>query len=447
VTGTIFLQTGSGLGQLVITNSVTIMGPGARVLAVSGNSATAVFFVSAGPSTISGLTIRDGLVTSPPGALLGGAGITNSANLTLSDCAVIANQAFGLDNTVNNGNAGGAVHGAGIYNTGVLTLNRCTFSGNNAIGGRGGANFSLNSTGGSGGGAQGGAVFSDTNSSLSVYNCTFSGDAAIGGPGGIGHFGGAGGSANGAIFNRGAMTVVASTFSANTGMGGVGGGGNGGPPGMPGRGIGGLTAAGGTNVVGDTISAGNTGNNGGGRDVDGAFSSGGYNLIGSGDHSTGFANGTNHDQAGTDTALISPQLGPLQNNDGPTDTMALLSNSPAIDKGDDSVLGAPSNLTTDQRGYPRKIAAHADIGAFEYDFGDTLSIISIVRSGNDIVITFQAIQGVKYRLERKLAITDSMWNGISGVNDLIAPSNGSAQITDPGATSLGKAFYHVRLIP
>ena len=254
--------------------------------------------------------------------------------------------------------------------------------------------------------------------------------------------------ASGAIFVRGTtMTVVASTLSGNTGTGGAGGPGNGGPPGLPGRGSGGLTTGAGTSVVGDTISAGNTANNGGGRDVDGAFTSNGYNLIGSGDHSTGFTNGTNHDQVGTDTALISPQLGPLQNNDGPTDTMALLSNSPALDKGDDSVVGVPFNLTTDQRGYPRKIGSHVDVGAFEYDFGERLRIISIVRSGNDIVVTFQTIQGVKYRLERKLAITDSTWNSISGVNDLVAPSNGSAPITDPGAANLGKAFYRVRILP
>jgi hypothetical protein len=62
-----------------------------------------------------------------------------------------------------------------------------------------------------------------------------------------------------------------------------------------------------------------------------------------------------------------PKLGPLQNNGGPTFTMALLAGSPAIDAGDDSVLGSPLFLTTDQRGpgFPRKSGTHVDIGAFE----------------------------------------------------------------------------------
>src|SRR5262249_59407567 len=62
-----------------------------------------------------------------------------------------------------------------------------------------------------------------------------------------------------------------------------------------------------------------------------------------------------------------PKLGPVFDNGGPTPTMALLAGSPAIDAGDDSVLGNPFTLTTDQRGpgFPRKAGAHVDIGAFE----------------------------------------------------------------------------------
>src|SRR5215831_19125568 len=60
-----------------------------------------------------------------------------------------------------------------------------------------------------------------------------------------------------------------------------------------------------------------------------------------------------------------PKLGPLQDNGGPTFTHALLPGSPAIDAGDDSVLGPPLSLTTDQRGpgLPRKSGLHVDIGA------------------------------------------------------------------------------------
>ena len=64
---------------------------------------------------------------------------------------------------------------------------------------------------------------------------------------------------------------------------------------------------------------------------------------------------------------MNPLLGALQDNGGPTLTHALLSGSPAIDSGDDSVVGSPLFLTTDQRGagFPRLQGAHVDIGAYE----------------------------------------------------------------------------------
>src|SRR5262249_30509049 len=81
-------------------------------------------------------------------------------------------------------------------------------------------------------------------------------------------------------------------------------------------------------------------------------------------------NGVNGDQAGSVASPLDPRLGTLQNNGSPTLTMALLPGSPAIDAGDDSVLGAPLFLTTDQRGpgFPRKAGLHVDIGAFEIQF-------------------------------------------------------------------------------
>ena len=71
----------------------------------------------------------------------------------------------------------------------------------------------------------------------------------------------------------------------------------------------------------------------------------------------------------------------------------------------------------------------------------------MTRSGGAIVIDFsEAIAGRTYRLERKLALTDPIWQGISGVSDLTPVNSGPAQITDPGA-SFGQAFYRVRLLP
>ena len=82
------------------------------------------------------------------------------------------------------------------------------------------------------------------------------------------------------------------------------------------------------------------------------------------------ANGMNGNVVGNGTSIgafpIASLLGPLQNNGGPTETMALLNSgmlaNPAIDAGSN-----PDELQFDQRGSPfaRQIGAGVDIGAFE----------------------------------------------------------------------------------
>jgi hypothetical protein len=58
------------------------------------------------------------------------------------------------------------------------------------------------------------------------------------------------------------------------------------------------------------------------------------------------------------------RLGPLADNGGPTETIALRHGSVAIDAGDNA---AAQGLITDQRGpgYPRIVGPRVDIGAFE----------------------------------------------------------------------------------
>jgi hypothetical protein len=62
--------------------------------------------------------------------------------------------------------------------------------------------------------------------------------------------------------------------------------------------------------------------------------------------------------------LINPQLGPLSNDGGPTQTHALLVGSPATNAGDPALVGPP---TTDQRGtgFPRVSGGRLDMGALE----------------------------------------------------------------------------------
>jgi CSLREA domain-containing protein len=374
VTGVITLQL--ALGTLTVTDSVTILGPGPRVLAVSGNEDMRVFTFSAGTSLIAGLTIRDGWLAgnSGDGASRFGGGIYNHGTLTVVNCTFSNNFVSGANNLTNGAN-GGDGRGAAIFNDGTLSLNYSTFgpsgtlSGNVVSGGPGATNTAQFGIGGSGGVAQGGAVFNS--GTLTATTCTFEGNGAAGGGGGsdTNHFGGSGAEGSGgAIYNSGTMTLTACTISGNNGVGGTGGQGNNSiNNGISGLGNGGVKTSGGSATVRNTIIAANTGNHGGAPDVNGVFSSGGYNLLGSRDHSTGFT--ATADQGGTDSALLNPRLDSLKDNGGATDTMALLAGSPALDRG--NAFG----IFSDQRGGFRTIDLSnagepppgdaTDIGAFE----------------------------------------------------------------------------------
>ena len=94
-------------------------------------------------------------------------------------------------------------------------------------------------------------------------------------------------------------------------------------------------------------------------DVDGDYTSYGDNLIGNATGATGFTN--IGDQAGTAANPINPQIGPLQNNESPVATMALLPGSPAIGTAE----SAGSCLSYDQRGVRRPAATNCSKGAFE----------------------------------------------------------------------------------
>jgi hypothetical protein len=66
---------------------------------------------------------------------------------------------------------------------------------------------------------------------------------------------------------------------------------------------------------------------------------------------------------GTAASPIDPKLRPLGFYGGPTQTVALYADSPAINAGLN-----PNGLTTDQRGFgPRSVSGATDVGAFEFD--------------------------------------------------------------------------------
>jgi hypothetical protein len=139
-------------------------------------------------------------------------------------------------------------------------------------------------------------------------------------------------------FDSGDLTVTSSTVSGNV-AGGVGGG----IIFHPGAGL----------SIRNTILAGNAAPSL--PDVRGALASQGHNLIGDGSGGSGFAD---TDLVGTADNPIDPMLGPLQDNGGPTQTMALLRGSPALNAGDPDQLG-----TADQRGVVR--GGGVNIGAYQ----------------------------------------------------------------------------------
>jgi len=91
---------------------------------------------------------------------------------------------------------------------------------------------------------------------------------------------------------------------------------------------------------------------------------GGHNLFEDATNSCGLTNGVNGNLVG-----VEPLLGPLTNNGGPTETIALLPGSPAINAGDPDVCANPPVNGVDQRGYARAGSGHTQcsIGAYEAD--------------------------------------------------------------------------------
>src|SRR5262249_28492212 len=143
-------------GELLITDSVTINGPGASLLSVSGNNSSRVFEMTSGLDvTINDLTITHGF------ALDQGGGILNQgSNLNLSPDVVSQNVVLGSSATT-------AARGGGVRSrAGTLTITGCTISGNEALGGT-----SLRGVAAGGGLSTRDAIIS---------NSTFSGNEAIG---------------------------------------------------------------------------------------------------------------------------------------------------------------------------------------------------------------------------------------------------------------------------
>jgi predicted outer membrane repeat protein len=293
---------------------------GGGKITLTTTSQNAFFLYSGANVALSGLTLVNTNNTQVDGAILVGVGCT----LAVSNCTFAGNVTVAQ---------GGAIH-----NDGTLMVMGCTFSDNSAA-------------------DHGGAI--DNQGTATVSNSTFFGDFTTAPNQGKG----------GAISNEGSLTVSNSTFASNqASFGGAISNDNNYPRATllminctvssnsatnQGGGI--FSTAGGlTFTLQNSIVAGNFGG-----DIFGGFSDRGSNVLGAGNKYAGAWN--------TDTFTDAPGLVPLGDYGGPTQTMALSPDSPALGAGSLGLAvdaqGKP--LLTDQRGQPRPAGGPVDIGAFQ----------------------------------------------------------------------------------
>ena len=121
-----------------------------------------------------------------------------------------------------------------------------------------------------------------------------------------------------------------------------------------------------------------------GPDALGTFASQGNNLVGEIDGSSGWIAS---DLTGTIAQPLSPLLAALGDYGGPTQTLALLPGSPAIDAGSNALI--PAGVTTDQRGLPRVVNSVVDIGAFESS-GFAVSVTSGSSQSSGVLTAFRS---------------------------------------------------------
>jgi len=460
-------------------NGLPLLGAdGGHQLIIHGNGATIqrvpaiddsahkfrIFQISSGANvTLSGLTLTNG----NPGAFHGGAiynnaDETSAATLTIINCTISGSS----------GDYGGAIFNdgaGGAGTTATLTVMNSTISGNHAIQHGGGiwnesgaivmnvsnSTFSNNTSAGSAGALQ----FDGSNGTAtgSIRNCTFTQNSAVSEGGGV-NVDGASGSA--------VLTIDTCTFNQNTAASGGGVALDSASVSVSNCTLSGNSATTGGGIylsqigggpttlhIGNTIlktgaSGANLAVNGGGF-----VSSNGYNLssdAAGGNVSTGPGGFLDHTG---DIRNTDPLLDPagLKSNGGPTQTIALQSNSPAIDQGNRSTTGGTIN--NDQRGEPRPFndplfAAPAggdssDIGAYEAD----VRVISEVRNVSDLILTFVTIVGHTYELQSRPDLMPATpWTTVS--TSIPAPpisgTGGIISVTVPNAIGSGPGFYRLR---
>jgi putative cell wall-binding protein len=390
VTGAITLAS-----QIAVTDDLTITGPGADVLTVSGNDASRIFNVSGADLSVSGLDLANGaagvgqlggainvlngdltlidvVVRDSTAGLAGGAICLQSGLLTIASSALFGNEALSVgggaavvgdaditDSTFTDNEAGS--DGGGLFSlAGDVAITGSTFADNVSGNGGGGAYLDGEATvtrsafTGNHAGLFGGGLYALTNTEpVSVIETTASGNHADVEGGGLE-----------LISLAGEVLIESTTVAENTAAS-----------------VGGIGARGSSVTLRHSTVVGNVAT----ADY-GGFAVNAPNTI---DHSVianNEAAGLGPDvlalapftasatwslvedttdsavtEAGDNIVGVDPALGDLDDNGGPTETMFPEDGSPLIDAGDPDIIGEP---TTDQRGEPR-VQDRIDIGAVE----------------------------------------------------------------------------------
>lgn len=406
-------------GGIAITNSTTVLGPGADKLTISGGGNSRIFTLDAAAQvTISGLTLTAG--SAPVGSAIY---VSHAALLILQDSVIAGNTtakfysaaidlkvagASQITGCTIANNIGGGIYAA--YSTPVIANTR--ISGNSKTGD--------------------GAGIVAFGSTLSVSNSTISGNSASGDGGGIlinSNFGSSASlsliqssvSANsGYYFGAGidvkratSVYISQSLISGNTLTSFTG-------TGYGGGGLALRIVSGPTKIVNSTFYGNFAYHNGGAIGIfDATTGDGvsiGYSTISGNSTAYFYSNGIQgagephifssivannssklytQDMVGTfrvryslvkntnGTTItgngnifgVDPQLGPLAINGGPTLTMLPAVTSPVLDAGP----APPIEQTTDQRGVPRIVGSSADMGAIERQVPEVI----IFRNGFD----------------------------------------------------------------